>query len=325
MHVLAGAIREPFSSVFPAADPLYQLFFTFMKLPALITLLTWLLLPNPVKSLPADAARDSGGISSQDSSLLAMDSSDTSNNTPLTGHPSAATKSPRQAQSTLTADSIQKAALRDSLERRKNSAVRIHFDFPQSADSLWSSISLYPCHFFEADANGLSQIARTNPQYITIPFTLMSQLNRVLYCGLPAPIVAIHEDGNQSATYSDALRGTDIFSASEIKSATFDKPGACNLILQPSRLTNPETMLFFENGFLDEQTLNLRFARPLTRSIQVGLFSDYHEFDRDRFNHGKGGMYSTYRPIYQSLGFDSSWVSYKGKNHACASISLPAG
>jgi hypothetical protein len=222
--------------------------------------------------------------------------------------------SPASSSADLPADSLRTKQLRDSLMQIKDGLRRLYLDYPQNADSIADGSALHPFQIYSADASGFSQLQQSNPGYLTIPFAVTTQLSRMLFYGFPAPLTVLIPDRDMAGTPFNALRGSDLFSASEIRNASFSLPGQINITCQPARLVNPETILYFENGLFDEQALNMRFARPISRDFQIGIFSDYHEFARRGFNHSTGGMYGMYLPMYQGAGLDTTWVSHRGAN-----------
>lgn len=205
-------------------------------------------------------------------------------------------------------------ALRDSLILINNLSNEIYTNYPTNFDSVYNEKFVFPVQIYGSDASGFSEIMRFHPQFVTTPFSLISQMNRTLFYGFPAGHVSMTGDAGTAGRCPDAFLGTDIISAAEITNAEINLPGNCIYTRQPSRLTSPETVILWENGVFDENSLNLRFARPISRKIQFGIFSDYRDMSRKEFSHSRGGIYGMYKSIYEKAGLDTSYISHTGTN-----------
>jgi len=210
-------------------------------------------------------------------------------------------------------DSIQKAEQRDLYLKTNTFYTTIYQQYPETIDSLYDPLIIHPFQIFQADGMNLFEIIHSNPSFITVPVALASNLNRFLFYGLPAGHVSIYPDYSLFEHYIDPTVGHNLFSAAETKNIYFAAPGKIFYSLQPSDLVKGETGILWESGVFKENTLNIRFARPLAKNVQVGIFSNYQHFKRDDYFHG-AGIYSFYRPIYEQIGLDSSYVSGSGIN-----------
>lgn len=213
----------------------------------------------------------------------------------------------------LIQDSIQKARRRDLFIKTNTYYRKIYQQYPETVDSLYNPLVLHPFQIFQADGMNLSEIIHLHPSFITVPITLSSNLNRFLFYGLPAEHVSIYPGYSMFEHYIDPTVGHNLFSAAETKKLLFSMPGNIHHNLQPSSLAKGEVSILWESGVFKENTLNLRLARPFAKNFQVGIFSNYQHFKRDEFFHG-AGIYSFYRPIYENIGLDSSYVSGSGTN-----------
>jgi hypothetical protein len=63
-----------------------------------------------------------------------------------------------------------------------------------------------------------------------------------------------------------------------------------------------------------ENILDLRFARPLTHRVSLGVMSTYRSFLRQDYDHSSGGMNGFFSSIYDRLGMDSTYYSHHGCN-----------
>lgn len=213
----------------------------------------------------------------------------------------------------LIQDSIQKAQHRDLYTKTNTYYREIYQQYPRTIDSLHNPLVLYPFQIFQTDGMNLFDIIHSHPSFTTVPITLASNLNRFLFYGLPAEHVSIYPDYSMFEHYIDPTVGPNLFSAAETKNLRFSIPGNIFYNLQPSSLTKGETSILWESGVFKENILNIRFARPFAKNFQFGIFSNYQHFRRDDYFHG-AGIYSFYRPIYENIGLDSSYVSGRGTN-----------
>ncbi|MBD3314661.1 MAG: hypothetical protein GF344_02635, partial [Chitinivibrionales bacterium] len=92
------------------------------------------------------------------------------------------------AEATQTADSaaldsIQQAALKDSILQEQRRPAQLFMRHTIDPDTLFNPWKVDQTSIYHVDATGLSEILRLNPFFVEIPFTLTSQLNRTLYMG----------------------------------------------------------------------------------------------------------------------------------------------
>ncbi len=208
-------------------------------------------------------------------------------------------------------DSLVKAMLRDSiLEQHERSKAAYH-PVLIDLDSLYNKSFLLPYDLFGADGSGMSAAMRQHPLFIRIPYALESSLNSYLYYGLP---YAIGSRDLRGYAPPSATTGSDIAFPAEVQGASWAPGAPVSNRLHPERLVSPEMLMMWENGVFDENILMIRFARPLTRALDIGVFSNYRFLRRQGYNHRRGGMSAFYESIYTRLGLDTAMMSYTGQN-----------
>ena len=173
------------------------------------------------------------------------------------------------------------------------------------ADTLWSRIAAVtatatvpvrmeapsprhvgPRELFVSDAVGVSEVLHLNPWHVTVPLSLSTRYNRALMRGYPLawPSSSGRTDREHDARFRTDAGRIDI---SPLEGARFTS--------HPPRLATPMTNLFWETGLLGQSTVGVLFARPLTRSLDVGVHSTFRSFAGKRFDHTRGGIYQFYR------------------------------
>lgn len=283
---------------------------------SIITLLTFILLFTANASLASDSLNQNVPDSIPADRLKRQTPASAQSDSIETVKRGKNTDSLRFAKSrdSIQADSLDKIRRRNLFQRLNAYFKMIYQQFPVTADSLYSPYQIYPFQIFQSDGMNLSDILYTHPSFIAVPVALASNLNRFLYYGFPAGQNRLYPDFSLFDYYTDPGVGPNLYSAGEIKQASFNPPGKIGLDLQPSRLLKPETILLWESGVFNENILNIRFARPLTEQFQLGIFSNYQNLNRASYSHDNGGMYGFYAPIYTALNLDTSYVSHQGFN-----------
>jgi hypothetical protein len=215
------------------------------------------------------------------------------------------------------ADSARQAALRDSLLERQRRPSSLFLRHPTEPDSLFDPWTIDQTAVYQADVTGVSEILRPHPFFVNIPFTRTSRLNPVLHMVFPAAHAALLSGDGFLAYHSGGLLGTVWLSAGQIGSIDYRAPGALRLDLHPSGKPAPETVALWEGGVgavFGENVLDVRFARPLTERLSLGVMSIHRSFLRSDYSHTSGGMYDLFSTVYDRLGLDSTYYSHKGRN-----------
>jgi hypothetical protein len=213
-----------------------------------------------------------------------------------------------------TADSLSRIARRDSLLALQARTRAQYHPALTNLDSIFSHSFLLPYDFFSGDASGVSSAMMYHPLYIRIPYALESSLNRYLYRGLPWGDGVDDFAGRSAGFEPDPSTGADMTAPAEIKSVRWSPEGTVAAAFHPDDLLSPQMLMMWENGVFDENVLNVRFARPLSKRLHVGVFSNYRSLARQRYSHRRGGISAFYESIYMQLGIDTARMSYTGQN-----------
>ena len=181
--------------------------------------------------------------------------------------------SPGQASDTLRA--ARKKEVYDSLEQTRSSQLQHYMTFPASLDSVFHPGTIREYTIQNSNATGLSELFRTWPQAVAVPFALSSGQNRYMLYGFPLLTNDIYFDGNTFGDHADAIHGTDGVFATQIDEAALASPTGVRCAGHPYGLVAPHTDVLWENGVFLENLLGVRFMRPLTKTIDIGLFSNF--------------------------------------------------
>lgn len=211
-------------------------------------------------------------------------------------------------------DSMQRAERKlDYLENNTDNRL-LYQKYPQSLDSLYNLARVLPFQIFRSDGLSLFDIFSQHQSFISVPTTISSNLNSFLFYGFPAPLPTFYPDKSLLSYYRDPSVGINLYSAAEIQELNMKNPRLILGTMQPHYLTKAETNIFMELGVFGENTANVRFARPLSRALQIGIFSHFQYFTRKDYSHKKGGMYDAYRTFYERFNLDTSFISNNGTN-----------
>jgi hypothetical protein len=167
-----------------------------------------------------------------------------------------------------------KAAL-DSLERVRSLQQQQYRSFPSSLDSVFDTRVIRPHRVQNSNAAGLSEVLRTWPQVVAVPFALSSGQNRYLLYGFPLLTNEIFNGDNAFGDHADAVHGTDAILAPQVHDASWASPTGIRYATYRGGLVSPHTDVLWENGVFLENLLGVRFARPLTKTIDAGLYSNF--------------------------------------------------
>ncbi|MDR3012039.1 MAG: hypothetical protein LBU70_02370 [Chitinispirillales bacterium] len=220
-----------------------------------------------------------------------------------------------------TADtSVQAISISDIPAPRKNKRAVI-FD-ASACDDSYKCESFDPTRVseydvFHSDASGPSEILRYRMlTSVSIPYSLSSNLNRVLPYGNTAPnpnffLYAATSVSTPPFILHGAARhwAGDMISPMQARGFEID-PHGYRYATYPHELTSPELAIFWENGVFNQNTLNLRLNRALSPNIMMSLFSNYRYFANTRFNHERNDVANFYRNFYS----DTSKVMNHGYN-----------
>ncbi|MBD3319749.1 MAG: hypothetical protein GF350_01495 [Chitinivibrionales bacterium] len=214
----------------------------------------------------------------------------------------------------LQTDSLKRAAMQDSLLRRKAFYKSLYMRYPESVDSFYNPFHYYTWQFFRADGSGISEALRFAPPTISIPIALSSSLNRALYYGYPSGFGGFIPSTGIFPIGFSPVGGTDFITCAEAAGIDFSGNGNNTVYFHPGKIISPEMSLYWENGVFAENILDIRFARPVTSNIRLGVFTSYRFLSHNDYTHQQGDIYRFYKDSYSFFGFDSSVVANEGTN-----------
>ena len=219
------------------------------------------------------------------------------------------TTAPTAAPGALShADSLAKTAVRDSLLLEKSKYLARFKKFPVSIDSLFSPTRLDQSYLFTSDAIGLSEAMRGCQQVVSVPFSLSSALNRSMIYGFPLPGLTLYSNESMLGENTNALKGSDAVTSMQLSNILLEPPLHVRYILHPSEPVVPETDIMWEHGVFNENIFCVRFTRPLSPDLSVGIFSNNRTFSP--LTYATNGNVKTF---YNYFVLDTSLISSGGK------------
>jgi hypothetical protein len=177
----------------------------------------------------------------------------------------------------------QKKAALDSLEQKQSRALMQYRAFPVSFDSVFDTRTIGPSRIFNSNATGLSEVLRTWPQVVAVPFALSTGQSRYLQYGFPLLTNDVFLGDNAFGDCADAVHGTDGLFSTQVHDATWSPTGV-RCAMEPAGLVSPHTDVLWENGVFLENLLGVRFVRPVTKTIDAGLYSNFRHLAPYNYN-----------------------------------------
>jgi hypothetical protein len=181
--------------------------------------------------------------------------------------------------------------------------------FPAALDSVFSASVIRPWQIFHSNALGLSEIARALPQVVYVPYTLASQLNRFMLYGFPLLPNATSIDNSAFFDIPGPVSGSDGLFGTQLDAVYASTPYGLTCTQLPYGLVVPHVDVLWENGAFSENILGVRFARPLTKTTDIGVFSNYR--------YSAPFTYSTANDMQSLFGYfysDTSMLANNGRN-----------
>ena len=229
----------------------------------------------------------------------------------------------RQSAQTLkkNKESIDTVAAKAAVSARCRDLAALFFNYegtyqhrPLAADSLYSPTHIIPQRIFNSDEIDLPDILRNTALFSTVPYALSSGLSRSLYLGHPGLVNGIFNSGSFQSILNTSQYFSGFENAGSIRSATISPIGALAVTSLPADLVKPETVFAWENGVFSENNLSVRFARPLAKTIRLGIFTGYRSVQRSEFDHSRSGILNFYQGICQNAHLDTLLLSSAGSN-----------
>ena len=197
----------------------------------------------------------------------------------------------------------------DSLVQIRNRDLQQYTAFPASLDSVFDPDAVGAYRIRNSNAGGISEVLSTMPQVVAVPFALSSSQSRFLLYGFPLLSNTIFPDGNAFGDQADAIRGTDLLFGTEAGGATLSSPLGVTIAGNTHGLVSPHTDVLWENGVFLENLLGVRFVRPLTRTIDVGLYSNFRRLAPFNYNTA-----NDIRTFYDYSFQDTTLLANGGRN-----------
>ena len=203
-----------------------------------------------------------------------------------------------------SADSLQKKHRYDSLQAIQTAFLNQYRQFPSSADSLYQPDNIGFGQIFGADGSGITDAIAFSPRLFRIPVALSSQLNRLGYNGFLLP------PGGLTLSTSSAGFGNDMLTTPSLIQVKSDLAQGIVPDQTLLGLVAPHTSIYWENGLFNSNILGVRFARPLTRNLTIGILSSYRNMPLANYSHDNGNIYL----FYADLTADTSLLAHRGRH-----------
>lgn len=207
------------------------------------------------------------------------------------------------------ADSLKRVAKRDSLFAQVARSKETYLHYVTSADSIFGARSIAPAQFLRSDGLGFSEEARIMPAVVAVPYALSSGVNRFMSYGFPLLPNAVFLDNNAFPEFPTALSGTDNIFSTQVTSAASAGSQGVSVTQIPSGLVIPQTALLWENALFGENSLGVRFARPLTQTIDLAILSNYRHFAPNTY-----GTAGDMTALFNNFVSDTSLLANGGRN-----------
>jgi len=163
---------------------------------------------------------------------------------------------------------------------------------------------------YRKNSTSFSDALRYHPLFSTVRFGLSSSLNRNLLYGTVAPVTSIQsKNGSVNTPYSLFPINPSNHFSTEKEGVSIDNSGI-RLLDFPVNTALPEVLLLWENGVFDENILDVRITRPLTRAIMINVYSNFRYFNGMEYSHDANDIFNFYSNFYS----DTSKISHTGYN-----------
>jgi len=218
----------------------------------------------------------------------------------------------------LTAAALTAAAADTAAVRAAGDSLRAaRADAYGNARTPFDPASGTQSDLFRGDGASAPEILRYRAlTSVAIPFSLSNSLNRLLCYGDPAQPQWSHPAAPITAQppfppYSPRFYGGGLLSGAQTESFAADPQNGLSYTPYPVAMTFPELAIFWETGVFDQNILNLRLSRPLSRSLMLSAHSHYRFLNGQRFNHERNDIANVYKTLYAN---DTSKIVNGGYN-----------
>lgn len=186
---------------------------------------------------------------------------------------------------------------------------------PQLPDSIISYHEVLPHQVMQTDGLNFSDVLNKNPQFLPVLRNLTSSYNNSLFWGIPTPILTIRPNDELISAYPYRVPYNERISPKEIYAIKI-RGNEIQAELFPQDFLVPHTSLLWEGGIrgFRSNMLNVRFTRPMTENIQLGIFTNYQHLNRKKYSHTVGDIDGFYKGIYDPLETPREFMSDTGTN-----------
>lgn len=186
---------------------------------------------------------------------------------------------------------------------------------PEMPDSIITYNSVLPHQVMQTDGLNFSDILNKNPQFLPVLRNLTSSYNNSLYWGIPVPILDIRSTGELVSEYSYRVPYAEKFSPKEVFSIKLSG-NEINTDLFPQNFLVPQTSILWEGGIsgFNSNMLNVRFTRPMTERLQLGIFTNFQHLNRRNYSHNNGQISNFFKDVYRNFKVPTEFVSDTGTN-----------
>ncbi len=208
---------------------------------------------------------------------------------------------------TSVIDTLHKRSILNSFFNFKNSRQNI-FIYDSTPDYR-NPYHVTSSEFYRKDATSMADGLQYHPLITTAKFGLANSLNRYLFYGTVAPVSNVWTNNITSDKMPYNLFPINFSNhfSTETEALLIENNGI-HLLGYPVNGPVPETVILWENGVFDENLLDVRVSRPLSRNIMINVFSNYRHFKGTHYTHDGNNVYNFYKGIYK----DSSLIAGKG-------------
>ena len=209
----------------------------------------------------------------------------------------------------VLADSLARAHRRDSLENEISLRKKRYLSYPASLDSIFNLSVIRPYQVMKSDAIGPSDLLRLSPQIVSVPFSLSNELNRFMLYGFPLLPNEMILDNSMFPENPTSMRGSDAVFSQQCYELVPDAPAGVSYTQRAAGLISPDADLLWENGVFLENILGVRFERPLSKTMDIGVYSNNRFFAPRNYTTA-----NDIQTLYQYYFSDTSLISMGGRN-----------